>query len=637
MRGDRGFPGAETHPALAVRPHYNERLPGVYGEFGSGSGLQAFYVLTAVSPAQLRKISLVKDIPGSERWPVRELFQREVDDERVTRGLVPYLGDRERIKFFNSLILTVLPMEQSGGSVLAEMPRVVERVEEEGGQRWVSLEREGYFRVRLMESRPEYAELEWNNESSRLVAIDGQHRLSALKRLQAQAGRKAAGLREGRQGTEASNGGAAVGGRSFPDWRIPCVVVSFRVAGVRREPPKILEVVRNIFVDINTKAQVVGEARKVLLNDESVNAVAAQALLERAHSTDVKPRGERRRGAVPLLLFDWRGLEKGGEAQPTPAAVKSIVEIRDWFEHYVLGEDFSEYQAHHLGILGDPRFEDAWRRHRLDYRTSRLVREKVSDAAAVPALQYLLENFEPYRRYIEGLRLLEDQYTAGSDLQGHAFDRLRFGSSGEETTNKFQVDDVEQSLLVEIERVRKECLVPAVPIDQDIGMRGVVWAFSELAYEFGCDGDDWMEYAEWFTSGLNLAYEAGWFDPAYGQSGHDHLRHVIVDPGGTVVNYRLNQAKKAFGPYVALVVCSFEEVPEHWSADWQSVRVSLLTALEKTLISGYRKQEKPRLLPTYPDMGKPLTAAVKAAAEKLAGRHTRRFEQALRRIAEGGG
>ena len=620
-------------PPVGRRPAYNECLAGVYGEFGSGSGLQAFYVLTALTPGQLGKVSLVKDIPGSERWRVRDLFQREVDDMRVTRGLVPYLSDLERIKFFNSLILTVLPMDENGSSVLVRMPRVVERVEEDRGEPWVSLEREGYFRVRFMREHPEYAEIEWDSDTSRIVAIDGQHRLSALKRLQAQASRGIPGSDPAESGIAGGNGGSGTAG-SFSSWRVPCVIVSFRAAGVRKSPPEILEVVRSIFVDVNTKAQIVGEARKVLLDDASANAVAAQEVLERAHSNDLEARHERRRETAPLLMFDWRGVEKDGVPEPAPAALKSVVEIRDWFEHYLLGEDFSEYQAHHLGIVRDPRFDEAWSRQRLDYRTSRLVREKVGDAAVVPALLYLLENFEPYRRYIERLRNLEDQYYSGNDLQHHAFDRLRFGSSGEESANKFQVDEVERSLLVEIERVRKECVRPAEPFDQDIGMRGVVWAFGELAWRFGCD--DWMAYAEWFTLGLNLAHEGGWLDPAYGARGHEYLRHVIVDHNGTVTNYRLEHARGAFGPYVALLVGSFldpAEFPgEGW--DWKSSRPQLLGVLEKAVVRGYRKEVRPELLPTYPQMGRALTAAVKSAAEKRAGRQMRRFEQALRKVAQ---
>lgn len=624
-----------TIPVPPRRFTYNERLAGVYGEFGSGSGLRAFYVLTALSPAQLGKVSLVKDIGGSERWRVRDLFQREVDDARVHNRLVPYLRDAERIKFFNSLILTVLPMDESGHSVLVRMPRVVERVEEDRGETWQSLEREGYFRVRFVRGHPEFAEIEWNSDTSRIVAIDGQHRLSALKRLHALG--EPARADPGGSGSETATGGGS--GSSLSDWRIPCVIVSFRVDGRPRSPPRILEVVRSIFVDVNTKAQIVGEARKVLLDDESVNAVAAQEVLERAHSNDLEPRHERRRETAPLLMFDWRGLEKDGEHVPSPAALKSVVEIRNWFEHYLLDADFSDYQADHLGIVGNSRFTDAWARERLDYRTARLVRAVVSGAAVVPALLHVLENFEPYRRYIEGLRRLEDQYYSGSDLQQHAFDRLRFGSSGEENVNKFQVDDVERNLLVEIERVRKECLGrlgPAVPFDQDIGMRGVMWAFGELAWRFHCD--DWMVYAKWFTCGLNRAHKGGWLNPAVGACGHEYLRHVIVDHNGGVTNYRLEHAKGAFGPYIGLIVGSFQDPADvlgDLGEGWESIWPRFFDALTKTVVRGYRKEVRPELLPTYPQMGKALTDAVRVEAEKRAGRQMRRFEQALLRIKEG--
>ena len=70
---------------------YNQSLPGVYGAFGAGGGLQAFYLQSAITPVDLEKISLISEIPGSERWSVRDLFQRDVDNDRVTNGLLPYL------------------------------------------------------------------------------------------------------------------------------------------------------------------------------------------------------------------------------------------------------------------------------------------------------------------------------------------------------------------------------------------------------------------------------------------------------------------------------------------------------------------------------------------------------------------
>ena len=48
---------------------YNHRLPGVYGQFGTGAGVHAFYLQSALTPSQLDLVSLISDLRGSERWP----------------------------------------------------------------------------------------------------------------------------------------------------------------------------------------------------------------------------------------------------------------------------------------------------------------------------------------------------------------------------------------------------------------------------------------------------------------------------------------------------------------------------------------------------------------------------------------
>ena len=616
-----------TRPPIVPTVLYNQSLSGVYGEFGSGNNLKAFYLQTAISPSYLDKISLVSDVPGSEKWQVRDLFQREVDDERVTNSLLPYLQLDDKIKFFNPLTLTVLPMDERG-TVLKQMPRVVERPLEEDGQKWRVLERDRFFRLRWITEHPEYARLEWSDERSRIVAIDGQHRLSALKRLQ----RLWLNVEEAKDGALDGVLDERPGSkyRSLLDWRIPVVVVSFRAVEGAKEPPSVLDVVRSLFVYINTEARQVGEARRVLLNDESVNAIAAQELLELAHENDLKERTARREESVPLLFFDWRGKERDGKPVPMAAAVKSIGEIRSWFEYYVLGEDFSRDQEAALGVGGGSRLKEAFRDRTLSYDRSRIVRERVREEI-LPAVSYVLENFEPYRRYIAGLRSLEAKYESGNDLQHHAFDRLRFGSGHGLDANKFQVDEVEKALLIEIEKLRTECLRPAVPIDQDIGMRGVMQAFGELSFQF--DYPDWMEYSEWFTAGLNSVYEDGWFEAEHRGKAYKHLRHVVLNQNDSVVNYRLQDALNAFGPYLSLLVGSCLEPPTRWGADWASVENNLLSCLGSTIVRGYRKEVRPGLRDRHPNGGRELTEAVNAEAERLSGRQMRRFEQALKRLA----
>ena len=240
---------------------YNHRLSGVYGQFGTGAGVHAFYLQSALTPSQLDLVSLISDLRGSERWPVRDLFQRDVDNERITESLLPYLQDGEKIKFFNPLTLTLLPISENGDFVLPQMPmEEAESTMREDDREWDYFERKNYHRMRWVKDNPQYALLEWSDTRTKLVAIDGQHRLSALKRFWADHD--------------------ATVHKDFSTWRIPVVIISFRVGTGRTKPPSVLEVVRNIFVYINTEARIVNRARQILLSDESVNAVCAQELIQ---------------------------------------------------------------------------------------------------------------------------------------------------------------------------------------------------------------------------------------------------------------------------------------------------------------------------------------------------------------------
>ena len=339
-----------VRPPIAQQP-YSHQLHGVYGQFGSGAGIHAFYIQSALTPAQLDWVSLISDIPGSERWPVSDLFQRDVDNDRITNSLLPYLQDAEKIKFFNPLTLTLLPMQDDDDLVLSKMPRAIKSSMLEAGNDWDFIERPTYHRVRWIHDNPQYALLEWSDTRTKLVAIDGQHRLSALMR-----------FRHDRDTDSHPN---------FREWRIPVVVVSFRADTNKTEPPSVLDVVRNIFVYINTQAQKINRSREILLSDEHVNSVCTQELVQLSHENDLVPSDQREPGRLPLLFFDWRGEESEKRRVHAPAAVKNIEEIHDWFEYYILGEDFSDDQEVALGVDPTHQLHDAFHKETLNHADSK--------------------------------------------------------------------------------------------------------------------------------------------------------------------------------------------------------------------------------------------------------------------------
>jgi hypothetical protein len=169
-------------PDLPTMNPYNQALYGFFGEFGAGANTQAYYLQSGVRPSELDKITLISDIKGSERWSVRDLFQRDVDVDRVTAGLLPYLNDTKKVKFFNALTLTLLPVDLVAHQTCLEVDHIEKKEIREEGKDWVVYEVPGLYRFKHMKDFSSFGKLEWNDVNAKVVAIDGQHRLSALKR-----------------------------------------------------------------------------------------------------------------------------------------------------------------------------------------------------------------------------------------------------------------------------------------------------------------------------------------------------------------------------------------------------------------------------------------------------------------------
>lgn len=602
-----------TKPPPPPKVLYNRSLSGVYGEFGSGAGSRAFYLQSAIPPRDLDLISLVSDIPGSEKWPVRALFQRDIDKERVTDGLIPYLQDTHQVRFFNPLTLTLLPMHADGNTVLPTMPTLKRETVRIDGRDWVKLERQNFYSLRWIKDQPQYAVLEWNDRRSELVAIDGQHRLFGLMSLW-------------RDKTEIPPG------EDLLTWRIPVVIVSFHGANDGENASTVLDTVRGIFVSINTQAQPVNEARRILLSDDSINALCTQELIETAHANDTLPLDARDEARVPLILFDWRGEERGKEQVRSPAALKTIVEIRNWFVYYFLGDDFSRDQKIAMGITPQNQvLHTAFRTGRLTHSQAREVRAWM-DREFLPALTHLLEHFTPYRDYIAALRSAERELldAAVPHLRRHAFDHLRFGSNHGHASIQPQVHEELERVKSQIEQTKKQCLNRLLL--EDIGMRGIACAFGYLRTRF-TRLPKWTDYAERFTLALNDVFSDGWISLEDATEYRRFLIHIAHDHSDTVVNYRLESASNALGSHVELLVAAYGMPwPSEWKFYWDAFLEAQIDTLHRTVARGYRKQFRPEMKEQYPDGGQALTRAVNEKAEEHARQQMDRLHKAVRTV-----
>jgi hypothetical protein len=597
---------------------YNQSLDGVFGTFGSGADSQIFFVQTAITPQQLDRVSLISDIPGSETWSVRDLFQRDVDIERVTNSLIPYFLDDAKLKFFNPLALTILPLDPKNNQLLPELPLISPVTVEEENRKWTCIELPDFFRFKHPENRNQWGKVEWCDTRVRIVAIDGQHRLSALKRIKADLEQKG-------------------GDSDFFSWTIPVVIFSMRALSPRAHHSRILDVVRNIFVYINTEAKKPSVTRQILLSDESVVDLCAQELLEYAHENDVQPDIHKRdRTRLPLIFFDWKGYESydsGGKEPVSPAAVKSIREVRDWLEYYVLGDDFSDAQEIALGVQPTDALKRVFKEKKLRPEHAKLLRKQFQ-MQVLPGIAYLLEHFPPYQLYAKDLRDLEDEFQAKSDIARHAFHKIRFGDNRASLELAPQVKAVEREIIQKIAYF-KTLRFTALTAD-DIGMRGVMCAFGELKgvlmkFQNGIDG--WRTYAEWFVDGLKKLWETDLLREV-GDGKPPMLRHIAYDHNEGVVNYRLEQAESALGAFVGLFVLSYGRKGAGLKTkEYDVLREGYVETLSDTIFRGYKREVKPLLRDRYPSGGKPLNEAVAKEAKKRADKQLDKLLAAVNSVA----
>ena len=609
-------------PQPPGRPVYDREFHGYYGNFGSGANAQISFLQSAISPSDLHKIDLISDIKGAEKWSVRDLFQRDVDVDRVTSGLIPYFKDEGKVKFFNPITLTLLPLNEQG-EVVQDIPPIVSgnSVDETNKLEYSTLEATGYFqfKIPLFDGQPSYAQsiLKYNSSKIKIVAIDGQHRLSALKRFD----------------NDDDNG-------DFPSWNIPVVFFSVKKRDDNLHTGSLFDVIRNIFIYINTQAKTPNRARQILLSDESINSVCTQEILEYSHSNDVD-RDSVDAEKMPLLFYDWRGEEKNGVRVPTPGSIKQIEEIYDWFDEYICGKDFSAKQKDALDIdVTDPlaAYFTGNNNESIPVEQVAQIRRQFGDDL-LKGFVYMLEKFNPYASYISFIRGLEENYQNDYDLAKHAFHKLRFGSHYGGSAETQAIDVIYSNIIQDIlDHNEDPDNLPGL-VEMDIGMRGVAYAFSEIRKLYSTlmsRSVTWEEYSVWFTSALNDAYETGnWLKK---DKDMKLLRHITYNHGGTTVNYRLNDVPKALGAVLTAVISRFGIIhhksefnlsDDELHSEWLRFYEDYVERISDKLLSGYRGEHKVLLQESFPQGGKPLQDAVKEAATKSAEKHIGDFTKYL--------
>ena len=275
---------------------YNVPIYGVKGEFTLSADIAVPYFSALIDIQRLAsEIKTHEQVAASldQTYNLQELYQREIDTDRIDRDMVKhYLMDPNKIKFFNSLTVALLPKDEDG-KIVGEFqefedndPQIPENPENKfdenfrdhprvifGGVQFVATESAGISRLR------------WDSTRVDAVAVDGQHRLTALMRWFEDKKNKSLNPTEQRT-------------------VIPVIFLLLsEKAGFKRgthhQSKGIKAIAREIFTDLNKNAKTVDKATEIILDDRSLTSRCVRKLVSEETCQDTP-------GTLPLSLVRWR-------------------------------------------------------------------------------------------------------------------------------------------------------------------------------------------------------------------------------------------------------------------------------------------------------------------------------------------
>jgi len=207
-------------------------------------------------------------IDADELNDLGALLQRDLNDARVAKELVPYLLGRNReVSFFPAILAVLIPRGFIQGKE-SEYP--VPKVDGDTvsfGEHW-EYEK---FRLEGGESSP-FGKLKIYNQSTDVLVLDGQHRSSAFRFV-------AGDLEQDEEDIYS----AFYGERDINDdfkADLPVTIIWFENSGT--VDPKLVS--RRLFVDVNNTAREVSKSRNILLDDRVAPALLTRFLFSRIAS-----------------------------------------------------------------------------------------------------------------------------------------------------------------------------------------------------------------------------------------------------------------------------------------------------------------------------------------------------------------
>ena len=249
---------------------FNKELDGVYGHFKTKQSFALDYILTSIKSDRLNWLETASDVLDIKAINFEEIVQRDIDYVRVQKEIIEeYLQKgKDRVIFFPPLMVTLYGIDGK-----TPTPKYTTVESEIVDDKFLVTYDKNRFQTELPLTEDqtshflEYngnkhyyynyaATLRFNSEKVRLVVLDGQHRLTALKKL-------------------IENGGGDI----VSDIDLPiCIFFAPNALATGESNENLSDDMRELFVTINKEAKEVSGHFLWLLKDRSLAAMSVRDL-----------------------------------------------------------------------------------------------------------------------------------------------------------------------------------------------------------------------------------------------------------------------------------------------------------------------------------------------------------------------
>jgi hypothetical protein len=410
-------------PGVKKLVKFTKELRGSFGRFKTNNSYALFYLNSSVPISQIGDLATASELFAADKIDFEVLIQRDIDHDRVRSIANEYLSHGEgRVVFFPPLLACIVLLDPAGNPVTQYAKVARARADEQGVDVLRTTWDSDGFELDLPVADPESSErtINWEDEPvhvyefaaslklnprrAKLVVLDGQHRLEALRLLSRNPEQQAI----------------------ISEVEVPvCVVWAPEAIASETPNENITRDFRELFVRINSEPRKVSGHFITLLKDDSYAAMSVRRMAD--HWKAINNPGNWSR----LHLLEWNTREdERAEVRTRQSSITTVSIVGKVLEQHLFAAGVAPTLLHLEQVAAefqaiDPQFvSDGLLDRTQKTKIDDVVRKQI-DKLLVPALDKILRQAPPYADREAALNAAFEQLQAEVTANKSSFIALR--------------------------------------------------------------------------------------------------------------------------------------------------------------------------------------------------------------------